>query len=69
MMRQARHNKHEWRARRNAYRIFERNPERKRPIESYRHIWEDYIKIDHRKNRMVWTGFVWLRIGANRGLL
>jgi hypothetical protein len=57
------------REKRNAYRILLGKPEGKRPLERPRHGWVDNIKIDLRQNGMVWTGSIWLRIGASGGLL
>jgi hypothetical protein len=36
---------------------------------SPRHRWEDYIKMNLRQDRVVWTGLMWLRIGTSEGLL
>jgi hypothetical protein len=54
---------------RNAYRILEGKPEGKRPLGRLRRRWVDNIKIDLRWDGMVWTGLIWLRIGASGGLL
>jgi hypothetical protein len=43
-------------------------PEGKRPLGSPRSRWED-IKMDLRKNGVVWTGLIWLGIGTSGGLL
>jgi hypothetical protein len=51
---------------RNAYRILVRKPEGKRPLGRPRRRWEDNIRIDL---KVVWTGFIWLRIGTSGGLL
>jgi hypothetical protein len=54
----------------NAYRIFMRKPEGKRPLGRPRHMWVDNIKMDLREiGWMVWTGLIWLRIGISGGLL
>jgi hypothetical protein len=55
---------------RNAYRILVGNPEGKRPLGRPRRSWGDNIKIDltERKDGMVWTGWIWLRIGTSGGL-
>jgi hypothetical protein len=53
---------------RNAYRILVRKPEGKRPLGRPRRRWVDSIKVDLR-DVMVWTGSIWLRIGASGGLL
>jgi hypothetical protein len=51
---------------RNAYNILVGKPEGKRPVGRYRRRWEDTIRIYLRKiGWKVWTGFVWLRIGAS----
>jgi hypothetical protein len=46
-------------------------PEGKRPVGRPRRRWEDNINVDLRDiyNGVVWTGFIWLRIGANEGPL
>jgi hypothetical protein len=54
--------------RRNAYRILVWKPERKRPLGRPRCVWVDNIKMDLR-DRMVWTGSNWLRLGTSGGLL
>jgi hypothetical protein len=43
-----------------AYNILVGKPEGKRPLGKPRHKWEDNI-------RMVWNGFIWLRIGTSGG--
>jgi hypothetical protein len=53
----------------NAYRILVGKSEGKRPLGSPRRRWVDNIKIDLRKNAMVWTGSIWLRIRTSGGLL
>jgi hypothetical protein len=54
---------------RKAYRILVGNPEGKRPLGRPRRMWVDNIKMDLRKNGMVWIGLIWLRIGTSGGLL
>jgi hypothetical protein len=53
---------------RNAYRILVGKPEGKRPLGRQRRKWVDNIKKDLR-DRMVWIGLIWLRIGTSGGLL
>jgi hypothetical protein len=56
----------------NAYRVFEGRTEGKTPLERPRHRWEDNTRIDLREirwYRVVWTRFIWLKIGNNGGLL
>jgi hypothetical protein len=55
--------------RRNAYRILVGKPEGKRPLGRPNRRWEDNIKMDHREDELVWTGFMWLRIGISGELL
>jgi hypothetical protein len=51
---------------RNAYKIFIRKHERKRPHGRARHRWEVNISMDLREmGCKMWTGFIWLRIGSN----
>jgi hypothetical protein len=58
------------RAKRNAYRALMRKPEEMRSLERLRRMWEDNIKTDLREIEWkVWTGFIWLRIVTNGGLL
>jgi hypothetical protein len=55
---------------RNAYRILVGKPEGKRPLRRPRRRWVDNIKrILERKDGLVWTGSIWLRIGTGGGLL
>jgi hypothetical protein len=55
---------------RNAYRILVGKPNGKRPLGRPRRRWQNNIKIDLREiGWVVWTGFIWLRIGASGGLL
>jgi hypothetical protein len=53
----------------NAYRILLGKPEGKRPLGRPRGRWVDNIKMDLRKDRMVWTGLTGLRIGTSGVLL
>jgi hypothetical protein len=57
---------------RNAYRILVRKPEGKRPLggpRRPRHRWAD-IKMDFGEvGWVMWTGLVWVRIGAGGELL
>jgi hypothetical protein len=52
----------------NAYRIFVGEPEGKRPLGRPRRRLLNNIKMDLRKDWMVWIGFIWLRIGTSGGL-
>jgi hypothetical protein len=57
---------------RNAYRILVGKPEGKRPLGRQRRSWVNSIKIDLTEigwDGMVWTGWIWLRIGTSGGLL
>jgi hypothetical protein len=55
---------------RNTHIILVRNPERKRPFGRPRRRWEDNKIMDLGKyGGDVWTGFIWLRIATNGGLL
>jgi hypothetical protein len=54
----------------NAYRILEGKPEGKRPSGGPNHKLEDSIKMELRETGwVVGTGFIWIRIGTNGGLL
>jgi hypothetical protein len=54
----------------NAHRILVGKPEGKRPLGRPRLRSEDNIKwILERKNGVVWTGLIWLRIGISGWLL
>jgi hypothetical protein len=46
---------------RNAYRLLVGKPEGKRPLGRSRRRWVDNIRMDL---GVMWTGFVWLRIGT-----
>jgi hypothetical protein len=48
---------------RNAYRILVGNPEGKRPLGRQRRSWVNNIKMDLRG--IVWTRFIWFRIGTS----
>jgi hypothetical protein len=52
-------------AKRNAYSILDRKPERKRSLGRRRHRWEDDIKIYVRYMMVLWNGAIWLRIGTS----
>jgi hypothetical protein len=55
---------------RNADRILMGKPEGKRPLGRSRSMWEDNIKMDLREmDEVVWTGFIWMRIGTIGELL
>jgi hypothetical protein len=54
---------------RNAYRLLVGKPEGKRPLGRQRRGLVENIKMDLRKNGMVWTGWNWLRIRTSGGLL
>jgi hypothetical protein len=51
---------------RNVYRLWVQKPDGKRPLGRPRHRWVDNIK---RQDGVVWTGLVWLKIGASGELL
>jgi hypothetical protein len=54
----------------NAYKVLVGKSERKRPLGRPRHGWEDDIKwILEKLDGVVWSGFIWLRIGISGGLL
>jgi hypothetical protein len=40
-------------------------PEGNRSLGRPRRRWEESVKIDHIEEEVVWTGFIWLRIGTN----
>jgi hypothetical protein len=50
----------------NAYRILFGKPEGKRPLGRTRRRWEYNIRMDLRG---IWSGLIWLRIGASGGPL
>jgi hypothetical protein len=52
---------------RNAYRILVGKPEGKTSLVTPRRRWVDNIKTDLRKNRVVWTGLIWLLIIRTSG--
>jgi hypothetical protein len=52
------------------YRVLVGKPEGKRPLGRPRRRWEGGIKMDVREIGWgVWSGFGWLRIGTDGGLL
>jgi hypothetical protein len=53
--------------RRGPYRVMVGKPERRRPLGRPRCRWEDNIKMDRQK--VVWNGLIWLRVGTGGGLL
>jgi hypothetical protein len=56
---------------RNAYPVLMGKPEEKRPLRRPRRTWENNIKMDRNeigRYCMMWTGFVWPRIGYSGGL-
>jgi hypothetical protein len=54
----------------NAYRILVGKPEGRIPLGRSRIRWEDDMGMDFEKyDGVVWTGFIWLGIGTNEGLL
>jgi hypothetical protein len=53
----------------NAYMILVGKPEGKRPVRRPRRRWKDDIKMDLRKDGVVWIGLIWLSIGTNGGLM
>jgi hypothetical protein len=55
--------------RRNAYRVLVGNQEGKRPLGRPRCRWADNIKMDLRKDEVVWNGLIRLRIGTGRRLV
>jgi hypothetical protein len=54
---------------RNAYRILVGKPEGKRSLRRPRRRWVDNIKMNLRKNLMMWIGLIWLRIETSGELL
>jgi hypothetical protein len=51
------------------YRSLVEKPDGKRPLGRPRHKWVDNIKMNLRYDHVVWTGWIWLRLGASGGLL
>jgi hypothetical protein len=49
---------------RNVYRVVERKPERKRPLERPRRRWEDGIKMD--LTEIGWRGKEWIQLAQDR---
>jgi hypothetical protein len=58
------------REKRNAHRILVGKPEGKRPLGRPRRTWEDRMDLREREREdgVVWTGFIWLRIGTSGGM-
>jgi hypothetical protein len=57
-------------AKRNKYRILVGNSKSERPLRRPRRRWEYNIKMELRETGwVIWTSFIWLRIGTNGGLL
>jgi hypothetical protein len=55
---------------RGVYRVLVGRPEGKRPLGRPRRMWEDNINVDLREIGFNGaTGFSWLRIGSNGGLV
>jgi hypothetical protein len=54
---------------RNVYRLLVGKPERNKPLGGPRRRWMDNIKMDFWRYRVLWTGFVWLRIDTGGELL
>jgi hypothetical protein len=51
---------------RNSYKIMVGKPEGRKPLGTSMHRWGDNIRMDFREyGGMVWTGFIWLRIGTS----
>jgi len=56
--------------RRGVYGVLVGKPEEKRPMGRPRRRWEGNIKVDLQEVGCgVWTGSIWLRIGAGGGML
>jgi hypothetical protein len=54
----------------NAYTILVRKPEGQNPFGRPRHRWEDNMRINLGEIRWeMWTGFIWLSIGASGRVL
>jgi hypothetical protein len=49
---------------RNAYRLFVRKPERKRPLRRQRRRWEDNIRMD--LEEIEWGDVDWIRLAQDR---
>jgi hypothetical protein len=61
---------HAFGAKRNPYKILMGVSEGKRPLEKIRSTWRIILKgILERQDGVVWTGFIWLRIGTIGELL
>jgi hypothetical protein len=54
---------------RNAYRVLVGKQGGKKPLGEPRHRWVNNIKMDLRKDGMVWIGLIWLKIGTSGRLL
>jgi hypothetical protein len=55
---------------RNVYKILVSKPEEKRLFGRCRHRWDDNIRMDLiEMDVLVWTGFIWLRLGTSGWLL
>jgi hypothetical protein len=55
---------------RNSYRLLVAKPEGRRPLGRPRRRWLDNIRmVLYRWDEVMWTGLVWLRIGAGGELL
>jgi hypothetical protein len=54
---------------RNVYRILAGKAEGERPLGRPRQSWEDNIKMDYRKDGVVWTGLIRLRTKTSGGCL
>ena len=57
-----------------AYWVLVGKPERRRPLGSHRHRWEDNIKMNIQEmgsggGLEAWMGFIWFRIGTGGRLL
>jgi hypothetical protein len=54
---------------RKVYRVLMGKPEGKRPLGRPRHKWQDGIRMDLSEIGLGGSGFSWLRVGTNGGLL